>query len=134
MLGPIAALMLLTSVGEPIRVDVGRADWSALPPLKATRRPLPTRDMVDRVQRMIETESCKLPGQKAKRFDITIPYAVLVSPDGKASRAVVAETGCAELETFVGIIVAAMAREGDFRPTRETKARWFASELNFSLQ
>ena len=47
---------------------------------------------------------------------------------------VVAETGCAELETYVGIIVTAMARAGDFQPTREAKARWFASELNFNLQ
>ncbi|HEX8380021.1 MAG TPA: hypothetical protein VF619_05680 [Allosphingosinicella sp.] len=134
MLAPIATALLLASVSGPLQVDVGRADWSALPPLKAVQRVLPSTDMVDKVETMLESGSCKLPGQSAKKFDITIPYAVLVEPDGKAKRVIVAETGCAELETFVGIIVTAMAREGDFRPTNEAKARWFASELNFNLQ
>jgi hypothetical protein len=134
MLGPIATTLLLASVSGPIQVDVGRANWSTLPPLRAVQRVLPSPDMVDRVETMLETGTCKLEGQTAKKFDITIPYAVLLEPDGKAKRVVVAETGCAELETYVGVIVTAMAREGDFQPTREAKARWFASELNFNLQ
>ncbi|HEU0135161.1 MAG TPA: hypothetical protein VFR28_10085 [Allosphingosinicella sp.] len=134
MIGPIATFLMLASVSGPIQVDVGRANWSNLPPLKAAERVLPSTDMVDKVETMLESGTCKIPGQTAKKFDITIPYAVLVEPDGKARRVVVAETGCAELETFVGVIVTAMAREGDFRPTSEPKARWFASELNFNLQ
>ncbi len=134
MLGPISTALLLASVSGPIQVDVGRANWTALPPLRAVERVIPSPDMVDRVETMLESGSCKIPGQSAKKFDITIPYAVLVEPDGQARRVVVAESGCPELETFVGVIVTAMAREGDFRPTREAKARWFASELNFNLQ
>lgn len=134
MLGPIGAAMLLASASQPLQVDVGSANWSAFPALKAKERPLPTRDMVDRVETMLESGRCKIAGQSARRFNITIPYAVLVEPDGQARRAVIGQTGCAELETLVGTIVAAMAREGDFRPTREAKARWFASELTFDLQ
>lgn len=134
MLGSIAAAMLLTTVTGPLQVDVGRANWSALPPLKAVERVLPSPEMVDRVETMLESGACRIRGQSAKKFDISIPYAVLVEPDGSARRVVVAETGCAELETYVGVIVSAMAREGDFQPTREAKARWFASELNFNLQ
>jgi hypothetical protein len=134
MLGSIAAAMLLSTVSGPVQVDVGRANWTALPPLASVERVMPSPEMVDRVETMLESGACTIPGQSAKKFDITIPYAVLVEPDGSAGRVVVAETGCAELETYVGIIVSAMAREGDFQPTREAKARWFASELNFNLQ
>ena len=134
MLGSIAAAMLLSTASGPIQVDVGRANWTSLPPLKAVERVMPSPEMVDRVETMLESGTCSISGQSAKKFDITIPYAVLVEPDGKARRVVVAETGCAELETYVGVIVSAMARAGDFRPTQEAKARWFASELNFNLQ
>lgn len=134
MLGSIAAAMLLSSVSGPLQVDVGRANWAALPPLDTAERVMPSPEMVDRVETMLESGACTIRGQSAKKFDITIPYAVLVEPDGSASRVVVAETGCAELETYVGVIVSAMAGAGDFRPTREAKARWFASELNFNLQ
>ncbi len=134
MLGSIAYAMLLSTVSGPIQVDVGRANWTALPPLKAVERVMPSPEMVDRVETMFESGACSIPGQSAKKFDITIPYAVLVEPDGSARRVVVAETGCAALETYVGLIVSAMAREGDFQRTREAKARWFSSELNFNLQ
>lgn len=134
MLGSIAAAMLLSTVSGPIQVDVGRANWTALPPLKAVERVMPSPEMVDRVETMLGSGACTIRGQSAKKFDITIPYAVLVEPDGSARRVVVAETGCAELETYVGVIVSAMAREGDFQRTHEAKARWFASELNFNLQ
>lgn len=134
MLGPIGAVVLLASASQPLQIDVGNANWSAFPPLRAKERPLPTRDMVDKVETILETGRCKIAGQSARRFNITIPYAVLVEPDGQARRAVIGGTGCAELETLVGAVVMAMAREGDFTPTREAKARWFASEINFSLQ
>src|SRR5215207_8891408 len=103
MLGSIAAAMLLSTVVGPIQVDVGRANWTALPPLKAVERVLPSPEMVDRVETILESRACAIPGQSAKKFDITIPYAVLVEPDGSARRVVVAETGCAELETYVGV-------------------------------
>jgi hypothetical protein len=134
MLGSIVAAILLSSVSGPLQVDVGRANWAALPPLNKVERVMPSPEMVDRVETMLESGACTIRGQSAKRFDITIPYAVLVEPDGSSRRVVVAETGCAELETYVGVIVSAMAGAGDFRPTREAKARWFASELNFNLQ
>jgi hypothetical protein len=134
MLGPIAIAMLLASAGGSLQVDVGRANWNALPPLKAVERVLPTPDMVDRVETMLDSGTCKIAGQSAKRFDITVPYAVLVEPDGTTQRILVGETGCPALETFVGTVVVAMADAGDFKPTREPNARWYASELNFNLQ
>ena len=135
MFAPIlAAAMLLGPASGPIQVDVGRADWDKLPPLKAVHRPLPTPDMVGRVQEMLASGQCILPRQRAERFDITIPYAVQVDPDGRARRAVVAEAGCPVLETYVGRLILAMADRGDFKPTGDAKTRWFASALNFNLK
>lgn len=129
----LAAAMLLGPSASAFQVDVGRADWNAMPRLKAVKRQLPTPDMVGRVQQMLASGQCTLPRQRAERFDITIPYAVLIDPDGRARRAVVAEAGCPVLETYVGELILAMANKGDFKPTGAPKARWFASALNFNL-
>ncbi|HYD36898.1 MAG TPA: hypothetical protein VEA60_04755, partial [Allosphingosinicella sp.] len=122
MPGPIFAALLLATAGGPVQVDVGRADWDSMPPLKVERR-LPTADMVGQVERILLSGECSLAGQTARRFDITVPYAVLVEPDGGARRVVVAETGCAPLESYVGLVVLTMADAGDFRSSGEAKAR-----------
>jgi hypothetical protein len=130
----LAAALLLASAGTAIQVDVGRANWNTMPPLRAERRNLPTPEMVGQVQEMLASGECRLAGQTPHRFDLTIPYAVLVDPDGRPQRIVVAESGCAALETYVGRLVLAMAGAGDFKRTGEAKARWFASAVNFNLQ
>jgi len=135
MTGPIFALALLLGSSDPtVQVDVGRADWSAMPPLRAERRDLPTLEMLGQVQEMLASGECRLEGQTSHRFELTVPYAVLVEPDGRARRVVVAESGCSALETYVGRIVLAMAGARDFKPTGERTARWFASAVNFSLR
>jgi hypothetical protein len=135
MTGSILVLALLLGIADPaIQVDVGRADWNAMPPLKAERRDLPTLEMVGRVQEMLASGECRLAGQTQHRFDLTVPYAVLVEPDGRPRRVVVAESGCSALETYVGRIVLAMADARDFKPTGERTARWFASAVNFTLR
>ncbi|HEU0099412.1 MAG TPA: hypothetical protein VFQ67_11640 [Allosphingosinicella sp.] len=134
MLGPIlAAAMLLGPAAEAFPIDVGRADWNALPALKAVQREMPTPRMVGRVQEMLASGQCTLPNQRAGKFDITVPYAVLVDPDGRVQRAVVADAGCPALETYVGRIILTMAEKGDFQPTGEVRTRWFASTFNFNL-
>lgn len=132
MLGSIVALLLLGS-GGPVQVDVGRADWDKMPALDVERR-LPTAAMVGQVEKILTDGGCALEGQTARRFDITVPYAVLVEPDGGAKRVVVGETGCAPLESYVGLVVLTMAEAGDFRSSGSAKARWYASELNFTQE
>jgi hypothetical protein len=133
MLGSIFAMMLLGAASGPIQVDVGRADWSSMPPLKVERR-LPTAAMVGQVEKILLSGECSMEGQTARKFDITIPYAVLIEPDGGARRVVVGETGCAPLESYVGLVVLTLADQGDFRSSGQAKARWYASELNFTQE
>jgi hypothetical protein len=129
-----AALLLANAPAAGLTVDVGRVNLSALPQLARSERALPTSDMVGRVEKMLRSDSCRIPGQRSSRFDIDVPYAVLVQPDGSASRVVVGEVGCAELESYVGLIILELARLGDFAETGEKKAKWYGAKLNFNLQ
>ena len=134
MLASFVAAFLLGSASGPVQVDVGRADWSRMPALETVERLLPTPAMVGDVEKMLVSGQCRLKGQNARRFDITVPYAVLVEPDGSARHVVVAETGCAPLESYVGVVVLTLAEAGDFRPSGQATARWYASKLNFTQE
>lgn len=134
MMNALIAAALLAGADPGIQVDVGRFDQKALPVLQAVDRLLPTPNMVRDVEEMLESGTCKFSGQSANRFDITVPYAVLVEPDGTSSRVVVQETGCEQLESYVGLLVLEMARQGDFVKSGGQQARWYTSELNFNLQ
>ncbi len=130
----IGLALLLEAPAATMQIDVGTGNWAALPDLKAETVRLPTSDMVHRVQRLLAAGECEFDGHSSRRFDITVPYAVLVEPDGTARRAIVAEMGCPALEAYVGGVVLKLAQRGDFQPTGEREARWFGSELNFNLQ
>ena len=136
MIGSIlaAAFMMAAPPAEEVTVDVGRADWATLPQLKTAGRPLPTPMMVAKVEEMLASKACRLKGQSPARFDIDVPYAVLVKPDGSSNNVIVAETGCPQLESFVGMVVLELAREGEFRPSADQRPRWLASSINFNLE
>ena len=94
---------------------------------------MPSPEMVDRVETMLESGACTIRGQSAKKFDITIPYAVLVEPDGSARRVVVAETGCAESRPMWSHRLGDGPR-GRFPADPRGEGALVASELNFNLQ
>ena len=129
----LASLLLAASSPAEIRVDVGRVNVDALPAVPTTRQ-LPTPDMISKVEQILAAQTCKLPGQSKDRFDIDVPFAVLVQPDGRAGRVVVNEVGCPEIESLVGLVVLELARQGDFGATGQPKARWFGGKLNFNLR
>jgi hypothetical protein len=131
-----AALLVAGAVPDPApaSVQAGRADWNKFPALQKAVRSHPTRSMVDRVSEMLRSEQCSLPGQSPSKFDITVPYLVLVRPDGAAERVVVADLGCPTLETYVGSIVLKLSELGDFRPTGHERPTWYSSKLNFNLR
>ena len=118
---------------DTVQIYVGRADWSAFPAPRLAPRPLPTGAMINRVERILRDRECVIRGQSARRFDITVPYLVLLEPNGTAARVVVEDLGCRPIEDLVGLIVVELGEHGDFRPTGEQEARWYASDLNFNL-
>jgi hypothetical protein len=134
MINALISAALLAGAPTGIQVDVGQIKRNALPELKTTDRPLPTPTMVEDVEKMLASGKCRFSGQSPTRFDITVPYAVMVEPDGTSRRVVVQETGCKPLEAYVGLLVLEMARQGDFAKSAGPKTRWYASEINFNLQ
>lgn len=130
----VTALMFAAVPAWGQDVDVGKVNWSKLPAVKEKPSRLDYADLVQRVETVLRTENCQIPGQSAKRFDITVPYAVLVEPSGKISRVVVSQMNCTGLETLVGQAVLARADVGDYLPTGEAKPRWYASALNFTMR
>lgn len=134
----LAALILaLIQPGPPpvaeIPVDVGRFDPSEFPePIRLERR-MPEAAMVGRVEEMLSDGSCTIAGAHDRRFNIVVPFALLMNADGTTESVVVHESGCEALETLVGRIVLAQLRRGDFRPQHGEGERWYVSELGFAM-
>jgi len=114
-------------------IETGSADWARMAPVKAHGR-LPYLQLVTTVRDMLRKRECVIPGQTAKKFDMDVRFAVLLDPIGKASRVVVAETGCQMLGTMVGLSVLARAERGDFETLGGTAPRWYAGEMNFTMR
>jgi hypothetical protein len=127
-------MFLAGAAPAEVQVDVGQIKLASLPTMARAERNLPTAQMVGEVERILGPGGCKLPGQSSRSFDIDIPYAALVEPDGSVSRVVVGELGCSQLESYAGLVVLELARLGDFRKNAPAKARWYGDKLNFNLR
>ncbi|HEX8194331.1 MAG TPA: hypothetical protein VF552_15670 [Allosphingosinicella sp.] len=116
-----------------VDVDVGRFDPADFPELIRLDRRMPEDEMHRRVEAMIADGRCTLEGATQRRFNIVVPFAILMRPDGAPQEVVVHEAGCEALETLVGQIVLAQLRRGDFRPQHRDGERWYVSELGFAM-
>jgi hypothetical protein len=133
----LAALLLaLLQPAAPvvdIEVDVGQFDTADFPELIRLDRRMPEDEMHRRVEAMIADGRCRIEGATARRFNIVVPFAILMQANGTPESVVVHEAGCEALETLVGQIVLAQLRRGDFRPQHSQGERWYVSELGFAL-
>jgi hypothetical protein len=134
----LAALLLamLAPASAPavnIDVDVGRFDPSDFPELIRLERRMPEAEMVRRVEAMLSDGRCTIAGATDRRFNIVVPFAILMEADGTPDSVVVHEAGCEALEILVGQIVLAQLGRGDFRPQHEAGERWYVSELGFAM-
>jgi hypothetical protein len=115
------------------RVEVGKANWAKLPQLKSKEAHLPYSQLVAMVEEMLRKGACSLPGQTPRSFDIEVPFAVQLGPDGEASRILVSDMNCDPLEALVGSTALAQAKRGDFKPSGESKPGWYSGKINFTL-
>lgn len=130
----IAALAMLAMPATAQTVETGRSDdWDGYPPIKrSSARPLDVSFLSDWAYDILKTGKCKLPGQRAERFDIDVPYVALVEPNGTVKRIIVAETGCTPLNSMVGTTVFEMAKRGEFKPTGQDQPLWFSDRIQFA--
>ena len=129
--------LLQPPAGAPPRVnidvDVGLFEPEDFPEVVRLERYMPHGEMVARVERMIADGRCTIAGATQRRFNIVVPFALLMEPDGTPNSVVVKESGCAALETLVGQIVLAQLERGDFVPSHAEGDRWYVSEVAFAL-
>ena len=127
-----AVFVLIMSTSPNVSVEVGRFDADSFPDLIKMERRLPHGEMTRRVHEMLADGKCRIEGQSDRRFDITVPYAVLMDEEGEVQRVVVKEVGCVPLESLVGQIVLAQSDRGDFQVKHEAGERWYASDVYFT--
>jgi hypothetical protein len=128
-----ASMLMMTSVpAHAPTVETGVTDWAKLPKVKKKARALELSPLIDFAQKVLESGECKVPGMRPDRFDLDIPYAVLVEPDGAVKRIVIGETGCPGLNTLIGSTVYNWVQQGDFRPTGESEALWYGGRVAFA--
>lgn len=126
----ITSLLFLASAAS-IPIDVGRFDPAEFPNATKIERRMPHAYMNERIEKVLAKGECRLAGQTAGRFDIAVPYAVLMGPQGAAKRVVVKDIGCPAIETWVGQIAVELAKAGDFRASGQGE-RWYVSEASFT--
>jgi hypothetical protein len=128
----IAALLLLAAPTTYAPLFVGRFDPTDFPNAQKIERRMPHADLNNRVERILADKRCKLEGQTKARFDIVVPYAVLMTPAGKPEKVVVKDIGCSPIETLVGQIGSELANAGDFKVAHSSGRRWYVSEAYFT--
>ena len=134
----LAALLLAlaqpaAATAPDVDVDVGRFDPADFPELIRIERRMPENEMHRRVEAMIADGRCTLEGATERRFNIVVPFAILMQANGTPETVVVHEAGCEALEILVGQIVLAQLQRGDFRPQHQEGERWYVSELGFAM-
>ncbi|MFL6732003.1 MAG: hypothetical protein ACJ8EH_13420 [Sphingomicrobium sp.] len=126
----VTLLSLAATTAVP--VEVGRFDPARFPNAKKVERRIPHAELVRRVDHIIADKQCTIAGANKAQYDIVVPYAVRMEPDGSASKVVVKDLGCAPIETLVGQVANELIRAGDFRPSHEDGERWYVSEVYFA--
>jgi len=124
--------LLSLAAATAVPVEVGRFDPAHFPNAKTVERRIPHAELVRRVDNIIATKQCTIAGASKAQYDIVVPYAVLMEPDGSASKVVVKELGCAPIETLVGQVANELIRAGDFKTSNSEGERWYVSEVYFA--
>ncbi|MBX3563966.1 MAG: hypothetical protein KF730_05235 [Sphingomonas sp.] len=119
---------------DKITIDVGKAPWGKFPRLASRVDHTDYAALSLLVEDTLSTRKCRFPGQQARHFDITVPYAVKIEADGSFSRILVSDIGCRQIEQLVGYTVFMRSRNGEFAPVNDNQARWYSGELNINLE
>jgi hypothetical protein len=133
-IGLLLAIAMLAVPAAAQTVQTGRGDFARFPALKKKNRPLELSRLIAWTSDILATGQCRLRGQRPEKFDIDVPYAALVEPDGTVRRIIIAEIGCPALETMVGSTVVEMVKRGDVKPTGQDQAYWYGDRIAFARE
>ncbi len=128
----LSALLLILASPTYAPIYVGKFDPADFPDAQKIERRMPHADLNNRIEKILSEKRCTIEGQTKTRFDIVVPYAVLMDASGKPERVVVKDLGCAPIERLVGEIGSELANAGDFKAARSGTRSWYVSEAYFT--
>ena len=132
----LAALGLSAPAGAQ-NVISAHGNWNAIPPA-ATRHSYAQYIDPNRLtlwmEQALREGTCSVRGMTPAKFDVDVPYAVLVEPDGSVSQVMIPEMGCPALNTIVGSTVVELGKRGMFKPTGLAQAAWFRDRIAFARE
>ena len=128
----LLAAAIIAAPAAAQTVQTGRGEFHNFPQLKKKDIPLDLNRLIAWTGDILKKGECKIQGQRPEKFDIDVPYAALVEPDGTVRKIIIAEMGCPALETMVGSTVVEMVKRGDVKPTGQDRAYWFGDRIAFA--
>ena len=126
----LVSMLFVAAAAVP--VEVGEFNPKSFPDAKVVERRMPQAEMVRRVDKILARGACTLPGQSKDQYDIVVPYAVQMEPNGAATKIVVKSIGCAPIEVLVGQVANELLKEGDLKPSHTSGEQWYVSEVYFA--
>src|SRR5689334_7387153 len=111
----IGLMFLAAASSSPVLVN--KFNPSAFPKAALRERRMPVEDLNTRADKIVQAGVCSFPGQDKNQYSITVPYAVLLQPDGAVSKVIVNDVGCPDLEILTGQVANELGKAGDFKPT-----------------
>src|SRR3954463_16233540 len=119
------------------KVVSAHGDWSAIPQA-ATRHSYAEYVDANRLtlwmEQALRDGTCKVRGMTPTKFDVDVPYAVLVEPDGSVSQIMIPEMGCPALNTIVGSTVVERGKHGLLKPPGFAQAPWSRDPTAFARE
>jgi hypothetical protein len=131
----IALILAMAALAAPASgqtVQTGRGEFAKFPQLRKKNIPMDYNLLIAWTSSILAKGECRIRGQRPEKFDIDVPYAALVEPDGTVKRIIIAEMGCPPLETMVGSTIVEMVKRGDVKPTGQAQALWFGDRISFA--
>lgn len=113
-------------------VEAAEGTWRHLPVAKergvATISPL----AITRIHEVIASGECQVPGQSARKLDMTVSFALQFDAQGTLQRVIIPKIGCPEIEGILGGTVLELTRDGRYSPTGESAQGWYRSDITFT--
>jgi hypothetical protein len=127
----MAALGSQGAATQP-RIEVAQANWAAFERIDS-RLTVPTTRMIETVESVMRSGACNLPGQRLRRFNFNVSYAIRFDEAARVERVVVEDIGCRPIEEMVGGAVSDMLRHSMFVLPQQRASRWYGNRINFNL-
>ena len=126
-----AALMFGASQLAATTVETGTGDWSNIPEMRQMVDSIDS-DTVAAIHEMIESGECTIPGQRAGKLDMTVPFLIQINAQGEIDRLVIEKFGCEKAEGVLAGALLKLIERGGYKPRGGKHEGWYRSFVSFA--